>query len=145
MNRLIFKGVKKRLQEEGGSWDKKLPTVLWSFRTTPNPITSETPFNLVYGSDALLPVEIHLETARVSYYDELANEQGLRLNFDLLEEKRDAAVSKMARYKDPGKLESPWKGPYLVKRIMGPVTYELETLEGRQVPRSRNACHMRKY
>ncbi|GAA0168123.1 hypothetical protein LIER_22912 [Lithospermum erythrorhizon] len=45
----------------------------------------------------------------------------------------------------PRKLESPWKGPYLVKRIIGPVTYELETIEGRQVPRSWNACHLRKY
>ncbi|GAA0145333.1 hypothetical protein LIER_05554 [Lithospermum erythrorhizon] len=45
----------------------------------------------------------------------------------------------------PGKLESPWEGPYLVRRIVGPVTYELETLEGRQVPRSWNACHLSKY
>ncbi|GAA0168355.1 hypothetical protein LIER_23088 [Lithospermum erythrorhizon] len=29
MNRLIFKGVKKRLQEERGCWDQDLPTVLW--------------------------------------------------------------------------------------------------------------------
>ncbi|GAA0185227.1 hypothetical protein LIER_32515 [Lithospermum erythrorhizon] len=45
----------------------------------------------------------------------------------------------------PGKLEFPWEGPYLVKRIVGPVTYELEILEGRQVPRSWNTCHLRKY
>ncbi|GAA0146534.1 hypothetical protein LIER_06463 [Lithospermum erythrorhizon] len=44
-----------------------------------------------------------------------------------------------------GKLESPWEGPYIIQRIMGPVTYELETLEGRQVPRSWNVCHLRKY
>ncbi|GAA0184496.1 hypothetical protein LIER_31784 [Lithospermum erythrorhizon] len=61
MNQVIFKGVKKRLQEEGGNWDKELPTVLWSFRAMPNPITSKTTFSLVYGSDALLPVEILLE------------------------------------------------------------------------------------
>ncbi|GAA0152384.1 hypothetical protein LIER_10879 [Lithospermum erythrorhizon] len=44
-----------------------------------------------------------------------------------------------------GKLESPWEGPYIVWRIVGPVKYELETLEGRQVPRSWNASHLRKY
>ncbi|GAA0171991.1 hypothetical protein LIER_25905 [Lithospermum erythrorhizon] len=111
------------------------------------------PFSLVYRSDALLPVEIHLETARVSYYDELPNEQGLRLNLDLLEEKRAYAISKMARYKDkmasahkkPRKLESTWEGPYLVKSIVGPVRYEVETLEGHQVPRSWNTCHLKKY
>ncbi|GAA0174571.1 hypothetical protein LIER_27938 [Lithospermum erythrorhizon] len=120
---------------------------------------------------------IHLETARVSYYDELANEQGLRLNMDMLEEKRAAAVDKIVRYKGkvaahynkrvwarkfligdlvlrirqafshgkPGKLESPWEGPYHVRRVVGPVTYELQTMEGRQVPLSWNACHLRKY
>ncbi|GAA0150947.1 hypothetical protein LIER_37207 [Lithospermum erythrorhizon] len=36
---------------------------------------------------------------RVTYYDELVNEQGLRLNLDLLEEKRVVAVDKMAKYK----------------------------------------------
>ncbi|GAA0174509.1 hypothetical protein LIER_27888 [Lithospermum erythrorhizon] len=177
MNSVIFKGIKKRVHEKGSSWDRELPMVLWSFRRTPSPIRGETPFSLVYGSEVLLPVEIHLETARVSYYDELANEQGLGLDLDLLEEKRVAVVGKMAGYKDkvaahynkkvwgwqflvgdlvlrarqacthrkPGKLESPWERLYLVKRIVEPFTYELEILEGRQVSRSWNACHMRKY
>ncbi|GAA0156078.1 hypothetical protein LIER_13653 [Lithospermum erythrorhizon] len=135
------------------------------------------PFSLVYGSNALLPVEIYTNTARVTYYYELANEQGLRLNLDLLEGKRVVAVTKMSKYKQKvaayydkrvrsrqflvidlvlrgrqasvhgkhGKLESSWEGPYIIRRIVGPVTYELETLEGRQVPRSWNACHLRKY
>ncbi|GAA0158633.1 hypothetical protein LIER_15602 [Lithospermum erythrorhizon] len=151
-NRVIFKGVKKGLQEERDRLEQELRTVLWLFRTTLNPITGETPFSLVYGSDALLPVEIYLETAQVSYYDELANEQGLRLNLDLLEGKRAATVDKMARYKEkesahrkPGKLESPMEGPYIVLRVVGPVTYELKTLEGHQVSRSWNTCHLRKY
>ncbi|GAA0145479.1 hypothetical protein LIER_05661 [Lithospermum erythrorhizon] len=118
-------------------------------RTTPNPITGETPFSLIYGSDALLPMEIHKKTSRVSYYDALSNEQGLRLNLDLLEEKRAAAVDKMARqtsaHGKSGKLESPWEGPYIIRRVVGPVTYEQKPLEGRQVPQPWNAYHLRKY
>ncbi|GAA0143733.1 hypothetical protein LIER_35798 [Lithospermum erythrorhizon] len=136
MNPVIFKGVKKRIQEEGGCWDEKIPTVLWSFRTTSNPITG----------DALLPMEIYLETSRVSYYDELANEQRLWLNLDLLEESRVAAVDKMARYK--GNIATHYNKRVRARkflRVVGPVTYELETLEGCQVPRSWNACHLRKY
>ncbi|GAA0148208.1 hypothetical protein LIER_36672 [Lithospermum erythrorhizon] len=74
MNRVIIKGVKKRLQQDRGDWDQELPTVLWSFRKTRNMITGETPFILVYRSDALLPVEIHVNTARLKYHDELDNE-----------------------------------------------------------------------
>ncbi|GAA0147912.1 hypothetical protein LIER_36611 [Lithospermum erythrorhizon] len=73
--------------------NKELPTVLWSFRTTPNPIIGETPFSLVYEFDALLPVEIHTDMARLAYYDEIANEQGLQLNLDLSD------VHKMVKYK----------------------------------------------
>ncbi|GAA0173072.1 hypothetical protein LIER_26765 [Lithospermum erythrorhizon] len=48
----------------------------------------------------LSKVEIHTVTCRVTYYYELAHEQGLGLNLDLLEEKRAAAVDKMAKYKN---------------------------------------------
>ncbi|GAA0167961.1 hypothetical protein LIER_22788 [Lithospermum erythrorhizon] len=51
-------------------------------------------------TDAELYPEIHLETARVSYYDEMSNEQGLRLKLYILEKKRVVAISKRARYKD---------------------------------------------
>nr|XP_033512193.1 uncharacterized protein LOC117276897 [Nicotiana tomentosiformis] len=37
---------------------KKLPGVLWVYRTTTKSSTGETPFSLVYGAKALIPVEI---------------------------------------------------------------------------------------
>ncbi|GAA0153147.1 hypothetical protein LIER_11459 [Lithospermum erythrorhizon] len=55
---------------------------------------------------------------------------------------REIQASAMGK---PGKLESHWEGPYIIRKIMGPVTYKLETLKGRQVPRSSNACDLRKY
>ncbi|GAA0183334.1 hypothetical protein LIER_30760 [Lithospermum erythrorhizon] len=50
------------------------------------------------GAGRSLPDE--RETARVSYYAKLANEEGLGINLDLLEEKRIGVVYKMARYND---------------------------------------------
>ncbi|GAA0158743.1 hypothetical protein LIER_15690 [Lithospermum erythrorhizon] len=44
----------------------------------------------------------------------------------------------------PGTMESPRDGPHIIPRIVGPITYGLETLEGRQVSRTWNACHIRK-
>jgi len=38
--------------------------VLWSYYTTPHSTTKETPFTMVYGVDAMLPVEIHTPTWR---------------------------------------------------------------------------------
>ncbi|GAA0169555.1 hypothetical protein LIER_24009 [Lithospermum erythrorhizon] len=57
MNHIIFKGIKKNLLQSGkrgGNWVEELPTVLWSFRYTPNQPIGEAPFSLVYGTEAIL-------------------------------------------------------------------------------------------
>jgi transposase InsO family protein len=57
---LICNGIKKRLlaplEKAKHAWVDKLPSVLWSLRTTPNAATQETPFFLVHGAEAVLPV-----------------------------------------------------------------------------------------
>ncbi|XP_016168726.1 uncharacterized protein LOC107611295 [Arachis ipaensis] len=57
-NKVILKGLKKRLEEKKGSWADELASVLWSYRTTPQSSTGETPFRLTYGVDAVIPVEV---------------------------------------------------------------------------------------
>nr|XP_025652340.1 uncharacterized protein K02A2.6-like [Arachis hypogaea] len=57
-NKIIVKGLKKRLDEAKGLWADELGSVLWSYRTTPQTTTGETPFRLTYGVEAVIPVEI---------------------------------------------------------------------------------------
>jgi transposase InsO family protein len=63
-NRLILQGMKTRmfhdLEARGRNWHKELPSVLWALRTNINRATKDTPFNLVYGADVVLPPEIYL-------------------------------------------------------------------------------------
>jgi hypothetical protein len=49
------------LEERGRNWHKELPSVLCALRTNINRGTRDTPFNLVYGAEAVLPPEIYLE------------------------------------------------------------------------------------
>ncbi|GAA0143835.1 hypothetical protein LIER_04427 [Lithospermum erythrorhizon] len=49
-------------ESKKGAWGDELHVVLWSLRTTPSHATGETPFNLVYGSEAVLPSEVGLPT-----------------------------------------------------------------------------------
>jgi hypothetical protein len=38
-------------------WDERVPTVLWAYRTTTKKLHRYTPFQLVYGREAVVPAE----------------------------------------------------------------------------------------
>ncbi|GAV60503.1 hypothetical protein CFOL_v3_04033, partial [Cephalotus follicularis] len=44
-----------------------------------------------------------------------------------------------------GKLAPNWEGPYKVKNVLRPGSFKLETMGGREIPRSLNSKHLRKY
>ena len=71
-NRLILSGIKPRMIEPlerlAGCWLDELPTVLWSLRTTPDKSTGFTPFFLVYGAEAIIPMDIEFDSPRVTMY-----------------------------------------------------------------------------
>ena len=43
----------------------------------------ETPSKLTYGSETVIPVEVHMGNHRVMKYQDERNEEQLRLNLDL--------------------------------------------------------------
>lgn len=64
----------------------ELQLVIWSYRTTTRTLTKETPFSLLYGTEAVIHVEVNMRTTRTSIIDVEANEIGLRVSSILLEE-----------------------------------------------------------
>jgi transposase InsO family protein len=101
-NGLICNGIKKRLlaplEKAKHAWVDELPSVLWSLRTTPNAATQETPFFLVHGAKAVLPVEITHEAPRIAVYDETTSIEALQDDVDALDEARDVALAKATQY-----------------------------------------------
>ncbi|XP_073131539.1 uncharacterized protein [Henckelia pumila] len=96
-NRTIIQSLQTRLFGAGKSWVEEVPGVLWSYRTTPRTATGETPFSLVYGSEAVIPVEIGQISPRVKAYQE--GEAGDRTQeLDLVEEKRERAAIRTEAY-----------------------------------------------
>ncbi|XP_075099125.1 uncharacterized protein LOC142176000 [Nicotiana tabacum] len=55
----------------------------------------ETPFSLVYGVEALIPVEIGEPSTRYTQATEESNEEEMRVNLDLLEERRETALIRL--------------------------------------------------
>jgi hypothetical protein len=97
-NGLIYSGIKKRLlaplKKAKSTWVDELPYVLWSLRTTPNAATQETPFFLVHGAEAMLPVEVTHEAPRVTAYNETTSTEALQDDVDALDEARDKALER---------------------------------------------------
>ena len=95
-----MKIIKTRLEGAKGVWPDELLGVLWAYRTTMKTPTGETPFKLAYGSEVVIPVEVHMANHRVTMYQDKDNEEQLRLNLDLIDEVRTDVEHRTARYKN---------------------------------------------
>ncbi|XP_022021311.1 uncharacterized protein LOC110921323 [Helianthus annuus] len=99
VNKQIVDGIKARLGTARRGWVDELPSILWAHRTMPKTSTGETPFSLVYGSEAVIPAEIGLPSPCMLAMEKQSNEQERRMDLDLLEERRENAAITEARYK----------------------------------------------
>ncbi|GJT64976.1 reverse transcriptase domain-containing protein [Tanacetum coccineum] len=99
-NRSLIEGIKTRLGRERKGWVDELPNVLWAHRTSLKTRNEETPYSLTFGSEAVIPAEVGMPTHRTMIIkDGKDNEEEIRLNLDLLTERREAAAIREARYK----------------------------------------------
>ena len=79
--------MKTKLENLKGKWVEYLHEVLWEYIITHKSATRETLFSLAFGIEAVALVEVGLESPRVEFSNAEHNEESLRLNLDLLEEK----------------------------------------------------------
>ncbi|XP_073120293.1 uncharacterized protein [Henckelia pumila] len=128
---------------------------------------------MVYGTEAVLPVEIGQESARIMAYRE-DNQELRAMYLDLLEENRSRAAIRLAAYRKrmtqsynkrvhpkvyhegdlvmrkiqhPGereKLEAKYEGPFKVIGKAGITAYYLEDAQGKKGKRPWNAQHLKK-
>jgi hypothetical protein len=58
-NALIFEAIKKILEgEKKDKWADIMPRAVWSHNTTICKATNFTPFQLLFGAEAVLPKEV---------------------------------------------------------------------------------------
>nr|GEV38750.1 reverse transcriptase domain-containing protein [Tanacetum cinerariifolium] len=128
-NRSLREGIKARLGKGNKKWVEELPYVLWAHRTMIKSSHGDTPFSLTYGTEAVIPAEIGMPTYRTAAVDVVNNDKELRLNLNLLEERRERAVvcearakSKMIKYYNARVRGVAFKPVILFTAAMTPVT-----------------------
>nr|XP_033511486.1 uncharacterized protein LOC117276243 [Nicotiana tomentosiformis] len=82
----------KRLIDSKGKLKEFLLEVLWAYRTTLKSSTGATPFSLVYGVFALIPVEVGELSIRLQYGTEMSNGKAMSASLDLLDERQEASL-----------------------------------------------------
>ncbi|MCO5592621.1 hypothetical protein L7F22_046624 [Adiantum nelumboides] len=63
-NGIITRILRKMVESQEKHWDHFLDGALWVYRTTYKCTTGFTPFHLVYGQEALQPIELEIPTIR---------------------------------------------------------------------------------
>ncbi|GKB15677.1 reverse transcriptase domain-containing protein, partial [Tanacetum coccineum] len=96
-NRSLGEGIKARLGEDNRIWVEEVTHVLWAHRTMIKTSNEDTPFSLTYGTEAVIPVEIGMPLIRYAEVNQAKNNEGLFLNLDILEERREKAAVREAK------------------------------------------------
>jgi hypothetical protein len=101
-NKTLDKILKKTVTRHRRDWHDRLFESLWAYRVTVRTPTQSTPYSLVYGSEAVLPLEVQLPSLRVAIQDELTKDEQVHLRFqelDALEEERLYALQNLELYR----------------------------------------------
>ncbi|GJY01910.1 reverse transcriptase domain-containing protein [Tanacetum coccineum] len=98
-NRSMGEGKKDRLDERSKNWIGELSHVLWAHRIMIKLSNREILFSLTYGTEAVIPAEVGMPTLRTTEVDLTKNDEALKINLDLIEEKREQAAIQEAKSK----------------------------------------------
>jgi hypothetical protein len=100
-NKTLIKLIKK-IEENSKMWHEVLSEALWSYRISKHSAIKVTPFELIYGQEVVLPVEVNLDALRIAQQNELStvDYHNLMLNrLDEVSDERENALGEIKRDK----------------------------------------------
>ena len=169
-----IKRILRKMVETSRDWSEKLPFALWAYRTSFCTSTGATPYSLVYGMEAVLPIEIEMRSLKVTLEQQISETKWAQSRFDqlsLLDERRLRAVGHVQAYQrkmdrafkkrvkprplqrgdlvlrgDPrGKFRPTWSGPYIIRELTPEGAAWLTDLDGNQFSEPTNVDQLKKY
>jgi hypothetical protein len=91
-NKSLIKLMNKKIEENPKRWHEVLSEALWAHHISKHSATKVTPFELVYGQEAILPTEVNLDALRIARQNELSMVDYHNLMLDRLDEVSDERV-----------------------------------------------------
>jgi hypothetical protein len=85
-NKVLIKIIKKRIKDNTRRWHEKLSKALWAHKTLRHGATKVTPFELIYGQEAVLPIKVSLQNLRITGQDYLSAKEYTELMMDKVDE-----------------------------------------------------------
>jgi hypothetical protein len=98
----LIKLIKKKIEENPRRWHEVLSEALWARRISRHGATKVTFFELVYGQEAVLPVEVNLDAYRLAKQNDLSaiDYHALMMNnIDDVSDKRMQALKEIKKDK----------------------------------------------
>ena len=90
-NKALCNLLKKVGGKSKRDWYERLEKALWAHRTTYKTPTQSTPYALMYGVEAVLPLEIQIPSLRIAILEGLSEDENHKLrlaNLESLDEER---------------------------------------------------------
>src|SRR5436305_13623854 len=170
-NRTLCESLAKLSQKEN-RWNEHIESVLFAYRTTKHNTMKKTPFFMVYGREAILPIEnndegedfgenaiirrtydlINLKDEQMKALNNIEKsqvQQKRRHDIKIKEETKFGIENKVllkdaAKEKQwSGKLSQKWKGPYYIHDIIGKGAYKLRTIDGKVLRTPHHIKHLK--
>jgi hypothetical protein len=85
-NKALVGIIKKRIDEKSRRWHEVMSKAMWAYRTLKHRAVKVTPFELVYGQEVVLPVEIRLQVDRVAKQNSLAANDSREMMLDRVDD-----------------------------------------------------------
>jgi hypothetical protein len=101
-NKILIKLIKKKVDEYPRRWHEVLLEALWAHRISRHGATKVTPFELVFGQEVMLPIEVKLQVIRVAQQNSLTVDEYKGLMMDRMDEsmeKRCSALKEIEKEK----------------------------------------------